>query len=96
MNVNEDLRRRFGAKVIDLFVERTLDKPSYPLLLPAAAKSYGCRVKIAHPHRNFGPKIPNLLSAACGEGTFFSKGISAIKLFDIEFPGSFLKHFQGP
>ena len=96
VNVDEDLRRRFGAKVVDLFVERILDKPSYPRLLPTGPKSYGCRVKIAHPHRNFGPKIPNLLSAACGEGTFFSKGISVIKLFDIEFPDSFLHSFQGP
>src|SRR5512137_1741642 len=70
VNVEEDFRPRFGAKVIELFVERTLDKPSYPRLLPIGLKSYGCRVKIAHPHRNFGPKIPNLLSAACGEGTF--------------------------
>jgi ribulose-bisphosphate carboxylase large chain len=96
VGVDEDLRQRFGAKVIELFVERELDTPSYPLLVPSGLKSYGCRVKIAHPHGNFGPKLPNLLSAACGEGTFFSKGISVIKLFDIEFPDSFLRHFEGP
>lgn len=96
VGVDEDLRQRFGAKVIELFVERKLDKPSYPQLVPSDLKSYGCRVKIAHPHGNFGPKLPNLLSAACGEGTFFSKGISVIKLFDIEFPDSFLRHFEGP
>ncbi|MCK4782771.1 MAG: hypothetical protein KAV87_03395 [Desulfobacteraceae bacterium] len=96
VGVDEDLRKRFGAKVVDFFVERELDKPSYPLLVPSHLKSYGCRVKIAHPHCNFGPKIPNLLSAACGEGTFYTKGISVIKLFDIEFPDSYLSHFQGP
>jgi len=96
VGVDEDLRKRFGAKVVDLFVERELDKPSYPLLVPSHLKSYGCRVKIAHPHGNFGPKIPNLLSAALGEGTFYTKGISVIKLFDIEFPDSYLSHFQGP
>ncbi|MCK4963306.1 MAG: hypothetical protein KAS19_12500 [Anaerolineales bacterium] len=96
VGVDEDLRKRFGAKVVDFFVERELDKPSYPLLVPSHLKSYGCRVKIAHPHGNFGPKIPNLLSAACGEGTFYTKGISVIKLFDIEFPDSYLSHFQGP
>jgi ribulose-bisphosphate carboxylase large chain len=96
VDVDEDLREEFGAKVIELLVERELDKPSYPLLAPAGLKSYGCRIKIAHPHRNFGPKLPNLLSAACGEGTFFSKGIAAIKLFDIEFPDRFLHHFEGP
>ncbi|UCD79362.1 MAG: hypothetical protein JSW26_28855 [Desulfobacterales bacterium] len=96
VGVDEDLRRRFGAKVIELMVERELDRPSYPSLAPSAGKAYGCRVKIAHPHANFGPKLPNMLSAACGEGTFYSKGISAIKLFDIEFPDSFLQHFEGP
>ena len=96
VGVDEDLRHQFGAKVIELFVERELDTPSYPLLVPSGLKSYGCRVKIAHPHGNFGPKLPNLLSAACGEGTFYSKGISAIKLFDIEFPDNFLQNFQGP
>ena len=34
-------------------------------MLPATPdqKSYICRVKIAHPHGNFGPKLPNLLTA---------------------------------
>ena len=53
-------------------------------------------MKIAHPHGNFGPKLPNLLTAACGEGAFFSPGISVIKLMDIEFPETFLRHFEGP
>jgi ribulose-bisphosphate carboxylase large chain len=96
VGVDEDFRDRFGAKVIDLLVERELDGPSYPLLTRPAVPSYGCRVKIAHPHRNFGPKLPSMLAAACGEGTYFSKGISVIKLFDIEFPDSFLENFEGP
>jgi ribulose-bisphosphate carboxylase large chain len=58
--------------------------------------SYVCRVKIAHPHANFGPKLPNLLTAACGEGAFFSPGISLIKLLDIHFPETYLQHFEGP
>jgi ribulose-bisphosphate carboxylase large chain len=96
VGVDEDLRHQFGAKVIELLVERELDTPSYPLLARSALHSYGCRVKIAYPHGNFGPKLPNILSAACGEGTFYSKGISVIKLFDIEFPDSFLENFEGP
>jgi ribulose-bisphosphate carboxylase large chain len=38
----------------------------------------------------------NLLTAACGEGTFCSPGISTIKLLDLWFPDSFLQNFQGP
>lgn len=96
VGVDEDLRDRFGAKVIDLVVEQTLDQPSYPDLATESKKSYGCHVKIAHPHENFGPKIPNLLTAVGGEGAFHSPDISTIKLLDIEFPESFLQHFEGP
>jgi len=96
VGIDEDLRDRFGAKVIELSVERELDAPSYPLLTKSTRRCWGCRAKIAHPHGNFGPKLPAMLAAACGEGTFFSKGISVIKLFDIEFPDSFLENFEGP
>ena len=91
--VDEDLRGQFGAKVIELEVEKTLDGPSMALPSTPDQKSYVCRVKIAHPHANFGPKLPNLLTAACGEGAFFSPGISLIKLLDIHFPETYLQHF---
>jgi ribulose-bisphosphate carboxylase large chain len=94
--VDEDLRGQFGAKVIDLAVEAVLEKPTMALPATPDTKSYTCRVKIAHPHGNFGPKLPNLLTAACGEGAFYSPGISLIKLMDIEFPDSYLQHFEGP
>ncbi len=96
VGVDEDLRDRFGAKVIDLVVEQTFDKPNHPYLAEESKQSYGCRVKIAHPHENFGPKIPNLLTAVGGEGVFHSPGISTIKLLDIQFPESFMQHFEGP
>ena len=96
VGVDEDLRDRFGAKVIDLAVKGVLDQPSYPLPATEAAKTYQCRVKIAHPHGNFGPKLPNILTAALGEGAFYSPGIATIKLMDIEFSESFLRHFDGP
>jgi ribulose-bisphosphate carboxylase large chain len=53
-------------------------------------------VTIAHPHGNFGPRIPNLLSAVCGEGVFFSPGIPLIRLQDIRFPELYLAAFEGP
>ena len=96
VGVDEDFRDRFGAKVVDLVVERVLDKPTCSVLAAENGKSYGCRVKIAHPHENFGPKLPNLLTAVCGEGTFYSLGISVIKLLDVEFPDGYLRNFQGP
>ncbi len=81
-NVREDLRDRFGAKVI--------------CLEPTESDAQEWNLVIAHPHRNFGTKLPNLLVAACGEGGFYSPGIATIKLHDILFPDSYLAHFSGP
>jgi len=96
VGVDEDLRHRFGAKVIDLKVVEQRDKPAYPEMGNEKGPAFSCRVKIAHPHANFGPKLPNILTAACGEGAYYCPGISVIKLMDILFPDSFLDHFEGP
>jgi ribulose-bisphosphate carboxylase large chain len=96
VGVDEDLRDRFGAKVIELKVEKELASPSYCLPQNSGKRAHACRVRIAHPHGNFGPKLPNILTAAAGEGAFFSPGIHVIKLLDIEFPDGFLQSFQGP
>ncbi len=94
---DEDLRSEFGARVIGLEV---LSAPMAAFSYDAGKRPDGsvtpCRVKIAHPHRNFGPRIPNLLSAVCGEGTFFAPDIPVVKLLDIEFPNTYLQSFEGP
>jgi ribulose-bisphosphate carboxylase large chain len=92
----EDLRPAFGAKVLDLRVTGRLPGPSYPFPGGDSGEVHACRATILHPHGNFGPRIPNLLSAVCGEGTFFSPGIPLIKLLDIAFPASYLAGFEGP
>lgn len=79
-HVHEDLREVYGAKVIEL--------------APQGEASW--RMVIAHPHRNFGARLPNLLVAAAGEGTFYAPGIASIKLIDIQFPDAYLAHFAGP
>lgn len=96
VDVDEDLRVQFGAKVIDLKVEKVLERSSHPEMGEGEGPAHACRVKIAHPHKNFGPKLPNMLTAACGEGAFYCPGISLIKLMDIEFPENYLRHFEGP
>ncbi len=78
--VDEDFRPRHGAKAV--------------LLEKIKHRTY--RITVAHPHRNFGPRIPNLLSAAAGEGPFYCPGISIIKWTDFHLPKSFLNSFEGP
>lgn len=93
---DEDLRGCFGAKVVDLRVEATRSGFSYGVPGAGPGPVHACRIRVAHPHRNFGARIPNLLSAVCGEGTFFSPGAPLVKLLDIRFPDPFLNQFPGP
>lgn len=96
VDVDEDFRDKFGAKVLQLEIKDKLNDISYPVQHNAKGDVYACYAKIAHPHRNFGAKLPNLISAVCGEGTFFTPGIPIIKLLDIHFPQSYLSEFEGP
>jgi ribulose-bisphosphate carboxylase large chain len=94
----EDFRPRFGAKVVEL---KKVPSP-LSLVLGLGTKDQGPATKdyyeviIAHPHRNFGPRIPNLLSAAAGEGPFYCPGIQTIKWLDLDLPVGFLQSFDGP
>ena len=64
----EDFRPRFAAKVLDLEARELPSGFSIPLEAFPRGPVHACRATIAHPHGNFGPRIPNLLTAVCGEG----------------------------
>ena len=93
--VSEDFRVRFGAKVVHLEVQEKDVVPTFPRFVDGRSLSR-VLVRIAYPHRNFGAKIPNLLTAICGEGAFYAPGIHSIKLLDIDFPAQYLAEFSGP
>ena len=94
--VDEDFRPRHAARVVALDVGAELPGPSCPVDPPVDGPLRRCRLKLAHPHRNFGPRLPNLLSAVLGEGAFYAPGIPLVRLEDIRFPASFLAAFEGP
>lgn len=100
VDVDEDFRPEFGAKVVELRIVERNAQPSSPYLLSllgsAVEKVNRLTVKVCYPYHNFGTKIPNLLTAICGEGVFHAPGISTVRLEDIHFPKSFLDDFQGP
>jgi len=95
--VDEDFRPKHAARVVSLDV---LDESGisafYTQVEEGKQKFLRVRVRIAHPYHNFGTGLPNLLTVAMGEGAFFSYGITAIKLVDLELPDSYLADFQGP
>ncbi len=94
--VEEDFRPQHGAKVTQVeLVEESATAALTGLSAPGVRYTR-IRARIAHPHRNFGPRIPNLLTVAMGEGAFFSHGVTSVKLLDIGFPASYLASFEGP
>jgi len=96
VGVDEDFRPRFGAKVIALDATPQPDGFSIPLAAAQRGPVHACRITIAHPHGNFGARLPNLLSAVAGEGAFFAPGIPLVRLDDIRFPDAYLARFEGP
>ncbi len=100
VGVDEDFRPKYGAKIVDLEILDKPTKPSIPFLANLLKKEfnriYAVNAVIYYPYENFGKKIPNLLTAVCGEGVFHAPNICAIRLMDIDFPSSFLADFQGP
>lgn len=93
---DEDFRPRHAARVIEL---NPLGESARSCMNPpwfTGPRYVTCQVVIAVPHVNFGPRLPNLLTVACGEGAFHSPGINAIKWTDVSFPDSYLRGFDGP
>ncbi|HVZ07998.1 RuBisCO large subunit C-terminal-like domain-containing protein [Rhodopila sp.] len=96
IGIDEDFRPRFAARVVELEVSPRPAGFSLPVTCAASGPVHACRATIAHPHGNFGPRLPNLLSAVGGEGVFFAPGIPLIRLQDIRFPDAYLAAFEGP
>lgn len=96
VGVDEDFRPRFAARVIALDAEPRPHGFSAPLGTAPRGPVHACRATIAHPHANFGARIPNLLSAVLGEGAFFAPGIPLVRLEDIRLPEPYLAQFEGP
>jgi ribulose-bisphosphate carboxylase large chain len=95
VGVDEDYRPQFAAKVV-AFDASPISGFSYALPDAPQGSVHRVRVTIAHPHANFGPRLPNLISAVMGEGVFFVPGVPIIRLEDIRFPASYLAAFEGP
>lgn len=96
VGVSEDFRPRFAAKVMELDAAPLPGGFSYAVPNAPTGAVHRVRATIAHPHGNFGARLPNLMSAVMGEGAFFSPGIPLVRLEDIRFPLSFLEAFAGP
>jgi 2,3-diketo-5-methylthiopentyl-1-phosphate enolase len=82
-----EVRERHLGRLVGLY-----EVPPYPLAYPKDIEERYFIARIAFPADNFGPSFSMLLTTIFGN----ISTIDRIKLMDVEFPDSYLKHFKGP
>ncbi|MHA2364551.1 MAG: RuBisCO large subunit C-terminal-like domain-containing protein [Candidatus Hodarchaeales archaeon] len=82
-----EVRAKYGGKVIGVY-----EIPSYEYELPKNVEERHYIMQIAFPTTVITPQIPMMLTSLIGNISMGGK----IKLLDIKFPDSWLKHFKGP
>ncbi|OAS17973.1 ribulose-bisphosphate carboxylase large subunit family protein [Paenibacillus oryzisoli] len=94
----DELKARFGANVEHIEEIGEVDEPSLPGAKPPAGhngKYRQGRVTVSFPLHNFGPSIPNLLSAVAGN-LYELQELSGLRLLDLELPDAFAARYPGP
>ncbi|MFC0332040.1 ribulose-bisphosphate carboxylase large subunit family protein [Paenibacillus sepulcri] len=94
----DDLKREFGAVVEGIRPLEIVDVPSLPGASVPAGHSGGYRrgeVRISFPLHNFGPSIPNLMTAVAGN-LYELQELSGLRLLDLELPEAFVRAYRGP
>lgn len=82
-----EVRERAIGRVVGVY-----EAPAYQINIPANVTERNYIIRIAYPWQNFGAQISMMLSTVIGNISSSGK----VKLIDLEFPMSFLSHFQGP
>jgi ribulose-bisphosphate carboxylase large chain len=92
------LKERHGARVESIEPLEVMDAPSLPGSRPPDGHDGKYRrglVKVSFPLHNFGPSIPNLLSAVAGN-LYELRELSGLRLEDLELPDAFAARYRGP
>lgn len=94
----ELLRERHGAIIEQIEPLEDQDAPGLPgVALPAGHDGvyHRGRVIISFPLHNFGPSIPNLMSAVAGN-LYELQELSGLRLLDLDLPEAFAARYRGP
>ncbi|WP_100405522.1 ribulose-bisphosphate carboxylase large subunit family protein [Bacillus solitudinis] len=94
----DELKEKHAAKVISIKEVDVKNTPGLPgVKLPKQHNgSYHCaEVVLSFPLINFGPSIPNLLSAIAGN-LYELQEFSGLRLIDLELPQAFSEKYTGP
>jgi ribulose-bisphosphate carboxylase large chain len=93
-----ELKDLFGAKVESIEQLEEVNTPSLPgaKTPPNHDGLYRRgRITVSFPLHNFGPSIPNLMSAVAGN-LFELQELSGLRLLDLELPDAFMARYPGP
>lgn len=92
----DELRRRHGARVLAIDEIAPMADALPGALRPTAdAPLRAGRVRVAFPLENFGPSLPNLLTAVAGN-LFELRELAGVRLMDLELPPAFASAYPGP
>jgi ribulose-bisphosphate carboxylase large chain len=94
------LRERFGARVVRVTELGSVEAPSLPgARAPRGSGGPGryrrAEVVISFPIENLGPSLPNLLTTVAGN-LFELRGLSGLRLTDLDLPPAFADAYPGP
>ena len=90
-----ELKERFAAKVESVEVVNSVYQPSIPSEKSKSGEYHQAVVKVSWSVENFGYNLPVLISTLQGN-LYELRQFTGLKLMDIDFPASYVKHFRGP
>jgi ribulose-bisphosphate carboxylase large chain len=91
----EELKQRFAARVEDVKPLETIAQPSIPGAVAGSGIYHRAEIKVSWSVENFGYNLPVLISTLQGN-LYELRQFTGLKLMAIDFPDSYLKHFNGP
>lgn len=94
-NETPELKARSGARVERLDVLDTVASPSLPGPYPATGRYTRCALELSWPLENIGPSLPMLMATVAGN-LFELRGVSGLRLTDLQLPPSFARRYPGP
>ncbi len=93
-NETEELKKRFSARVESIEHVETVSEPAIPGALSKEGKYHRARIRVSWSIENFGYNLPVLISTLQGN-LYEIAQFTGLKLMDIDFPSSFVEHYQG-
>ena len=90
-----ELKERFAARVESVEILNSVDEPSIPGEKNSTSKYHRAIIKVSWSVENFGYNLPVLISTLQGN-LYELRQFTGLKLMDIDFPDSYIKHFRGP